>query len=243
MYWWNREKLPPTCCLRFSLSMCKRLANVVQHAQAHTLPVDLTSGTDWPLRLDDCIGSLRCKYGWPPLDPERAENWGYRARSHYFWWRTRYSVPAVEQEHRRNEYAQILIADDHSVFRDGLRALLEATPNPEGSRATTGEEAILRLHMQPDLILMDVHMPGGTIEATRMRPVPRLVWWCLCLKMRLLYHRHAAGRVARAQDATKEELAAPSGRGNGSIFSRQFAARLSPYFAHPVRRYQRPIPN
>jgi DNA-binding NarL/FixJ family response regulator len=57
----------------------------------------------------------------------------------------------------------ILIADDHPVFRKGLRALLASMPTTElVGEATTGEEAIhLAETLQPDVILMDLQMPGG----------------------------------------------------------------------------------
>ena len=57
----------------------------------------------------------------------------------------------------------ILIADDHPVFRKGLRALLVSMPTTElVGEATTGEEAInLAEKLQPDIILMDLQMPGG----------------------------------------------------------------------------------
>src|SRR5207302_1424364 len=66
---------------------------------------------------------------------------------------------------------RVLIADDHPVFRYGLRALLlaEATLMEVVGEATTGEEAIaLAAKSLPDVILMDVNMPGlNGIEATR----------------------------------------------------------------------------
>jgi DNA-binding NarL/FixJ family response regulator len=57
----------------------------------------------------------------------------------------------------------ILIADDHPVFRKGLRALLASMPTTElVGEATTGEEVIhLAEKLQPDVILMDLQMPGG----------------------------------------------------------------------------------
>ena len=57
---------------------------------------------------------------------------------------------------------RILIADDHPVFRKGLRALLTSMPTTElVGEATNGEEAIrLAEELQPDVILMDVVMPG-----------------------------------------------------------------------------------
>jgi DNA-binding NarL/FixJ family response regulator len=65
---------------------------------------------------------------------------------------------------------RILIADDHPVFRFGLRALLNAMPDTEVvGDATTGEAAIaLAADVQPDVVLMDINMPGiGGIEAVR----------------------------------------------------------------------------
>ena len=65
---------------------------------------------------------------------------------------------------------RILTADDHPVFRDGLRLLLEATPDTElVGEASTGEEAIaLALSLRPHVVLMDIQMPDlSGIEATR----------------------------------------------------------------------------
>lgn len=65
---------------------------------------------------------------------------------------------------------RLLISDDHTLFREGLRALLSATSDMEVvGEAASGEEAIAlaALH-QPDVILMDIQMPGGNgLEATR----------------------------------------------------------------------------
>ena len=59
---------------------------------------------------------------------------------------------------------RILIADDHSIFRDGVRKLLEA----EGGftvvgEATNGSEALdLVNQLQPDVLLLDISMPRLT---------------------------------------------------------------------------------
>ncbi len=65
---------------------------------------------------------------------------------------------------------RVLIADDHPLFRDGMRGLLATQPDMEvAGEATTGEEAVaLAAELSPDVILMDIKMPGGGgIEATR----------------------------------------------------------------------------
>jgi DNA-binding NarL/FixJ family response regulator len=68
------------------------------------------------------------------------------------------------------ETIRVLIADDHPHFRDGLRALLVSAPDLDVvGEAGDGEQAIsLATELQPDVILMDINMPGGGgIEATR----------------------------------------------------------------------------
>jgi DNA-binding NarL/FixJ family response regulator len=68
------------------------------------------------------------------------------------------------------EQIRVLIADDHPLFRDGMRTLLQSGPDTEVvGEAATGEETIARAAtLQPDVILMDINMPGiNGIEATR----------------------------------------------------------------------------
>lgn len=69
-----------------------------------------------------------------------------------------------------DEPLRVLIADDHPLFRNGMRALLGADLATEVvGEATTGEEAVtLADSLQLDVILMDIQMPGiSGIEATR----------------------------------------------------------------------------
>jgi DNA-binding NarL/FixJ family response regulator len=68
------------------------------------------------------------------------------------------------------ERIRVLIADDHPLFRKGLRGLLESVAGIEVvGEANEGEEAIaLAERLQPEVILMDINMPGvNGIEATR----------------------------------------------------------------------------
>jgi DNA-binding NarL/FixJ family response regulator len=65
---------------------------------------------------------------------------------------------------------RILIADDHPLTRDGIKAALSSDSDIDVvGEATNGEEAVkLAESIQPDVILMDVRMPGlGGIPATR----------------------------------------------------------------------------
>jgi DNA-binding NarL/FixJ family response regulator len=69
-----------------------------------------------------------------------------------------------------SDLLRVLVADDHPFFRDGLRVMLEATPDTElVGEAADGVEAVNLAHtLRPDVILMDLRMPGlGGIEATR----------------------------------------------------------------------------
>jgi len=68
------------------------------------------------------------------------------------------------------ETIRVLIADDHPLFRDGPRTLLESVPDMQViGEAATGDEALAQATtLQPDVILMDIKMPGmNGIEATR----------------------------------------------------------------------------
>lgn len=63
----------------------------------------------------------------------------------------------------------IVIADNHPIFRAGLKLVLETTGDfVIVGEASSGQEAIeLCQRLQPDLVLMDIYMPGGNgIETT-----------------------------------------------------------------------------
>lgn len=68
------------------------------------------------------------------------------------------------------ETIRIVLADDHPLFRDGLRALLASISDAHlVGEAATGVEAVEQaLELQPDVVVMDLHMPElNGIEATR----------------------------------------------------------------------------
>jgi DNA-binding NarL/FixJ family response regulator len=64
---------------------------------------------------------------------------------------------------------RIVLADDHALFRDGIASLLVAWGHDVVGQAADGEAAVeLATRLVPDVVLMDVAMPGlGGLEATR----------------------------------------------------------------------------
>ena len=65
---------------------------------------------------------------------------------------------------------RILLADDHTIVRDGLRALLEKQPDMTvAGEAADGREAVqIAEEHTPDVVVMDIAMPNmNGIEATR----------------------------------------------------------------------------
>jgi len=64
---------------------------------------------------------------------------------------------------------RILLADDHALLREGLRGIIDSQPDMEVvGEASDGLEAIVKANeLRPDLILMDIQMPGcDGLEAT-----------------------------------------------------------------------------
>ena len=83
---------------------------------------------------------------------------------------TRIAARLPVREATVTEPIRVLIADDHPLFRDGLIALLTDGPDTElTGTAASGTEAVdLARETQPDVVVMDLHMPGlNGIEATR----------------------------------------------------------------------------
>ena len=141
------------------------------------------------------------------------------------------------------EVIRVLIAEDNARFRQGVRALLEATADTEvAGEAADGVEAVaLAERLQPDVILMDLQMPGvDGIEATRriLETSPHI--GILMLTMfedddSVFAAMRAGARGYLLKGALKAEiLRAIRGVASGeAIFSPAIARRLMQYFAAP----------
>ena len=76
---------------------------------------------------------------------------------------------------------QMVLVDDHPLFRAGVAHTLQAEPDIEivGQGASADEAIRLAAELLPDLILLDIHMPGGGLHAARTItttcPVTRIV--------------------------------------------------------------------
>ena len=147
---------------------------------------------------------------------------------------------------------RVLIADDHPVFRYGLRALLqtEATTIEVVGEAATGEEVVtVAAQVNPEVILMDVNMPGlNGIEATRriLSETPHV--GILMLTMfdddESVFAAMRAGargyllKGAEGEETLRAILAVNQGE---AIFSPSIARRLMAYFT-TSRTYPKAAP-
>lgn len=138
------------------------------------------------------------------------------------------------------EHIRILIADDHPVFRFGLRALLNAMPDTDVvGEVTTGEEVVaLATSLRPDVILMDINMPGmNGIEAARRIRETNLGTRILMVTMLeddsvfAAMRAGAHGYVVKGAEPEEVLRAIRSVASGEAIFSPGIAERLMHYFA------------
>lgn len=137
---------------------------------------------------------------------------------------------------------RVLVADDHPFFRDGLRTLLDSAPDLRlAGEAASGEEAVaLVAELQPDVVLMDVQMPGtGGIEATRRisqaSPHVQVLVVTMFEDDGTVFQAMRAGAKGYVLKGANyaEMLRAIQAVGNGeAIFSPGVATRLASYFVN-----------
>ncbi|MBK9941001.1 MAG: response regulator transcription factor [Kouleothrix sp.] len=141
------------------------------------------------------------------------------------------------------DYISILIADDHTFYREGVRTMLSTMTEIEvAGMAETGDSAIqMAAMLQPDVVLMDIQMPGiNGIDATRaiLNTSPHI--GVLVITMfdddeSVFAAMRAGARGYLLKDARHDDLiraVVAVSRGE-AIFSPAIARRLIQYFSIP----------
>jgi DNA-binding NarL/FixJ family response regulator len=139
---------------------------------------------------------------------------------------------------------RVLIADDHPVFRKGLSALVESLPEMTvaGEAADGLSASSLALELLPDVVVMDLNMPGlNGIEATR-----RIVNGCVDTAVLVLsmfqdddsvfaaMRAGARGYLVKGSE-TAEVVAAITAVGRGeAIFGPPVAQRILSFLTKPL---------
>lgn len=143
---------------------------------------------------------------------------------------------------------RVLIADDHPLFRQGVQTMLETADDMLWiGEATTGEEAVrLAEELQPDVILMDIRMPGlsGMEAAQRIqgsRPHIRILMLTMFSdNLSVLTAMKAGARGYILKDSSKEDiLRAIRAVANGeAIFGSDVASRVIDLATRPSSAVQ-----
>jgi DNA-binding NarL/FixJ family response regulator len=140
-----------------------------------------------------------------------------------------------------NKNTRILIADDHQIFRDGLKMLLETETGLQVvGEAETGTEAVrLALELLPDVILMDLQMPElDGIEAVRQiistAPQIKIMMLTMFEDDASVFSAMRAGALGYVIKGMRREnmlRAIRSIAGGEAIFSPGIASRMMDFFS------------
>jgi DNA-binding NarL/FixJ family response regulator len=138
------------------------------------------------------------------------------------------------------EQFRILIADDHQIFRDGMKMLLETTAEARVvGEAETGTEAVqMAAKLKPDVILMDLQMPEmDGIEAARqiisIHPESKILILTMFDDDQSVFAAIRAGARGYILKGVKRDMmlrAIYAVAGGEAIFSPTIAARMMDYF-------------
>jgi DNA-binding NarL/FixJ family response regulator len=138
---------------------------------------------------------------------------------------------------------RVVVADDHPIVRDGLRALLASLPDVElVGEATTGREAVRSaVTDRPDVIVMDLRMPDldgttATAEICRVAPdVAVLVLTMLDDDDSVFAAMRAGARGYLVKGASQQEIvrAITAVAAGEAIFGPGVARRVLRFFASP----------
>ncbi len=97
-----------------------------------------------------------------------------------------------------SEKTRVVIVDDYPLFREGVAQLLRSAPDTQvvGLGGTADEAARLAADLQPDVLLLDLDMPGGGLNAARA-----IATCCPAVKVIILTVSHNEEDVSEAVQA------------------------------------------
>jgi len=136
---------------------------------------------------------------------------------------------------------RVLVADDHPMFRFGLKALLGAAPDLEvAGEAADGEAAVAQASsLQPDVVVMDLNMPGlNGLEATRriLQTSPHIAVLIVTMfdddTVFAAMQAGARGYLLKGAEPEATLRAIRTVAGGEAIFSPSVARRVMYFFAH-----------
>jgi DNA-binding NarL/FixJ family response regulator len=147
---------------------------------------------------------------------------------------------------------RVVVADDHPVVRDGLRALFASLPDIDLiAEAATGREALrVAVSAHPHVLVMDLRMPdldgtAATAEITRLAPdVAVLVLTMLEDDDSVFAAMRAGARGYLVKGASQQEIshAITAVAAGGAVFGPGVARRVLDYFTAPPRSADPPFP-
>ena len=150
---------------------------------------------------------------------------------------------------------KLFVIDDHHIFRDGVQMLIDSVNDIEiVGDAASGKEALVKLKdVQPDVILMDVHMPDENgISVTRQ---VKSVYPDIAVLMLTMFEEDnalfsamkagACGYILKGINQTDMLGSIRIAANGGAVFSPRMAARLAAHFGRvqPVRPKNAPMLN
>ncbi len=139
---------------------------------------------------------------------------------------------------------RVIVADDHPVFRHGLQALLGSVPDVDVVAASaTGEEAVdLAVSHRPDVVLLDLQLPGiSGVEACRRivaaAPSVRILVLTMFEDDTSVFaavRAGATGYLLKGADAAEILRALRAVASGEAIFGQAIARRLMEYLSTPT---------
>lgn len=151
-----------------------------------------------------------------------------------------------------NRPIRVVVADDHPIFRNGLRTLVEEADLLEfAGEAADGDEAVrLCQEQEPDVVLLDIRMPGTSgIEATRRIVADLPAAGVLMLTMleddtSLFAALRAGARGYVLKGAAPDEIirAIISVAAGEALFGAAIAGRIAGFLQPDLRTLNHPFP-